>query len=182
MDLRMVKTRGQIKMAILALRERWMPEKIKVKDICEMAQINKTTFYHHYTDSNELSNEIEESAIDLVMIDFVERDQMFDNSKEYIVGLFRSLEKHSEDLKIIFRGKQEILCAKLEERLHEIYDEKAKSAEDKIKIAFAIGGFVSVVRDFLFLNKKYETTQVILSTVGLLEAVNTARSNKNILR
>ena len=177
MDLRMVKTRGQIKTAFLLLRERLMPEKIKVKDICEMAQINKTTFYHHYTDSNELSNEIEESAIDLVMIDFVERDQMFDNSKAYIVGLLHSLEKHSEDLKIIFRGKQEILCTKLEERLHKIYDATAKSIEDQTKISFAIGGFVRVVRDFLFLNKKHDVEQVIFSTVRLLEAVDASQPN-----
>ena len=170
MDLRMVKTRGQIKMAFLALRERLMPEKIKVKDICEMAQINKTTFYHHYTDSNELSQEIEESAIDLVMIDFVERDQMFDKSKAYIVGLIHSLEKHSEDLKIIFRGKQEILCAKLEERLHKIYDGRAKNEADRIKISFAIGGFVRVVKDFLLLNKKHDINQVVLSITRLLDA------------
>ena len=177
MDLRMVKTRGQIKNAFLVLRQRWMPEKIKVKDICEMAQINKTTFYHHYTDSNELSNEIEESAIDLVMIDFVERDQMFDNSKEYIVGLLRSLEKHSEELQIIFRGKQEILCAKLEERLHGIYDGRAKTAEDRVKLSFAIGGFVRVVKDFLFLNKKQNTEEVVVSTARLLNAVESSRSN-----
>ncbi len=172
MDLRMVKTRGQIKTAFLALRERLMPEKIKVKDICEMAQINKTTFYHHYTDSSELSKEIEESAIDLVMIDFSESDQMFENSKAYIVGLLYSLEKHSEDLRLIFRGKQEILCARLEERLHAVYDSKAKALEDRVKISFAIGGFVRVAKEFLFLNKKYDAEQVIGTTVRLLEAVD----------
>ncbi len=177
MDLRMVKTRGQIKTAFLSLRERLMPEKIKVKDICEMAQINKTTFYHHYTDSNELSKEIEDSAIDLVMVDFVESDQMFDNPKAYIVGLLCSLEKQTEDLRIIFRGKQEVLCARLEERLHALYDPTVKRMEDQIKISFAIGGFVRVVRDFLFLNKKYDMDQVILSTVRLLQAVSTVPTN-----
>ncbi|MBO5938773.1 MAG: TetR/AcrR family transcriptional regulator [Clostridia bacterium] len=177
MDLRMVKTRGQIKTAFLSLRERLMPEKIKVKDICEMAQINKTTFYHHYTDSNELSREIEDSAIDLVMMDFVECDQMFDNPRAYIVGLLCSLEKQSEDLRIIFRGKQEILCARLEERLHALYNPTVKPVEDHIKISFAIGGFVRVVRDFLFLNKKYDIDQVIHSTVRLLEAVSVAPTN-----
>ena len=177
MDLRMVKTRGQIKTAFLSLRERLMPEKIKVKDICEVAQINKTTFYHHYTDSNELSKEIEESAIDLVMMDFMERDQMLYNSKAFIVGLLCSLEKHSAELRIIFRGKQEILCTQLEERLHAIYDPAAKVVEDRIKVSFAIGGFIRVVKDFLFLNKKYDMDQVILSTVQLLAAVEASQSN-----
>ena len=177
MDLRMVKTRGQIKTAFLSLRERLMPEKIKVKDICEMAQINKTTFYHHYTDSSELSNEIEESVIDLVMVDFSERDQMFENSKAYIVGLLYSLEKHSEDLRIIFRGKQDILCAKLEERLHAVYDSTAKALEDRVKMSFAIGGLVRVAKEFLFLNKKYDTDQVIFTTVKLLQTVEASKTN-----
>ena len=178
MDLRMIKTRGQIKTAFLSLRERLMPEKIKVKDICEVAQINKTTFYHHYTDSIELTREIEESAIDLVMMDFVERDQMFDNSRAYIAGLMSSLEKHSESLRIIFRGKQEILCAKLEERLHAVYDPTAKLLEDRVKISFAIGGFVRVVKDFLFLNQKYDMEQVIGSTAHLLTMVEIASANE----
>lgn len=177
MDLRMVKTRTQIKRAFLSLRERLMPEKIKVKDICEVAQINKTTFYHHYTDSAELSKEIENSAIDLVMMDFAERDQMFENPKAYIAGLLISLEKHSEDLRVIFRGKQEILCAKLEDRLHALYDSSTKVVEDRVKISFAIGGFVQVVKDFLFLNKKYNIDQVILSTVHLLAAVEASQTN-----
>ena len=177
MDLRMVKTRKQIKTAFLALREKWMPEKIKVKDICEMAQINKTTFYHHYTDSHELSQEIEESTIDLVMTDFSESDQMFDNAKAYIIGLMFSLEKHSEDLRIVFRGKQEILSAKLEERLHALYDPLAKQTEDRVKISFAIGGLVRVAKDFLFLNKKYDKDTVIRSTVRLLQAVESSENS-----
>jgi AcrR family transcriptional regulator len=177
MDLRMVKTRGQIKTAFLSLRERLMPEKIKVKDICEMAQINKTTFYHHYTDSSELSKEIEDSAIDLVMTNFVERDQMFDNPKEYIIGLLCSLEKQASDLRIIFRGKQDILCARLEERLHALYDPTVKQVEDKIKVSFAIGGFVRVLRDFLFFNKKYDRDLVIVTTMQLLGAVSATVAN-----
>ncbi len=45
----------------------------------------------------------------------------------YIVGLLHSLENHSEDLWIIFRGKQEVLCAKLEERLHGVYHRRSKT-------------------------------------------------------
>ena len=47
MDLRIVKTKQQIKQAFLSLRAQYLPEKIKVKDICERAMINKTTFYAH---------------------------------------------------------------------------------------------------------------------------------------
>ena len=150
MDLRMVKTRAQIKEAFLKLREKLMPEKIKVKDICEMAMINKTTFYNHYMDSVQLSNELEDAAIDRVILGFAEKDQIFEDPNAYIVGLFQSLERETATLRSVFRGKQEILCAKLEERLYGIYEKRVKDLDDAVRLSFAIGGFVRVVRDYLF--------------------------------
>ena len=61
MDLRIVKTKNQIKRAFLSLRNKYSLEKIKVKDICELAMINKTTFYKYYVDSFALADEVEES-------------------------------------------------------------------------------------------------------------------------
>lgn len=169
MDLRMIKTRAQIKKAFLSLREKLMPEKIKVKDICEVAMINKTTFYHHYTDSIELSNEIDDSAIDNVLSNFPEKDKMFDDPKAYISGLLQALERESSNLKIVFRGKQEVLCTKLGARLHNFYDSKVSDPEDRIKLSFAIGGFISVVKDYLFTNKKYSLRHIEDYTARLIE-------------
>ncbi len=169
MDLRMVKTRQQIKSAFLQLRERLMPDKIKVKDICEMAMINKTTFYHHYTDSWELSNEIDDSAIELVISEFDERDKIFDDPKAYIIGLLHALEREADHLKLVFRGKQEVLYSKLEERLHRYYDNLVKNEDERIRLSFAIGGFISVVKDYLLSDAKRDITKLTDNTVYMLE-------------
>lgn len=171
MDLRMIKTRMQIKRAFLTLREKLMPEKIKVKDICEMAMINKTTFYNHYTDSNELSNEIDDSAIDNVISKLPEKNTIFEDPQAYISGMLQALERESSNLKIVFRGKQEILCAKLETRLHNLYDSHTNDPDANIRLSFAIGGFTCVVRDYLFANKKYSIRQLEESTARLLETL-----------
>lgn len=159
MDLRMVKTRAQIKQAFLTLREKLTPEKIKVKDICEMAQINKTTFYHHYTDSMELSNEIDDHAIDQVISGFEARDRLFDDPKAYFTGLLQALERESANIKLVFRGKQEILCTKLEDRLQRLCSPKETDLESRIRLSFAIGGFVRIVKDYLFGDKKYDSIE-----------------------
>ena len=169
MDLRMVKTRQQIKAAFLKLRERLMPDKIKVKDICEMAMINKTTFYHHYTDSWELSNEIDDSAIDMVISDFQERDKIFDDPKAYIIGLLHALERGADHLKLVFRGKQEVLCNKLEERLHAYYDSHVQTEDERIRLSFAIGGFISVVKNYLLTDAKKDIGKLTENTVYMLE-------------
>ena len=171
MDLRMMKTRLQIKNAYMALREKFMPEKIKVKDICEMAMINKTTFYKHYTDSIELSNEIDDIAIDRVVAAFTEREQIFENPKGYISGLLSALDRESSNLKVVFRGKQELLCAKLEERLRRFYDGKVQSEDDKVRLSFAIGGFVRVAKDYLFAERKRDTQKIMESTARMLDAL-----------
>lgn len=169
MDLRMVKTRAQIKSAFLALRERLMPDKIKVKDLCDLAMINKTTFYNHYSDTDELSEEIDDNAIDMVLSEFSEQENILADPRAYVVGLFTALERQSSNLSRVFRGKQEVLCAKLEERLRAVHRDQAGSPEESMKVSFAIGGVVHVVKDYLLSGTKYSIEQLIDSTARLFE-------------
>ena len=50
-DLRIVKTKRAIKDTFLEMRKTIPLEKIRVRDICANALINKSTFYCHYTDA-----------------------------------------------------------------------------------------------------------------------------------
>lgn len=171
MDLRMVKTKQQIKKAFLILRERLMPEKIKVKDICEVAMINKTTFYNHYTDSAELANEIDELAIDKVIEAFKEKDKLFEDPKAYILGLYTALEHEQSNLMLIFRGKQDTLCAKLEEKLKICCNIATYDIDDRVRLSFAIGGFVRVLKDYLFDDVKCNIDQLAESSAHILDDI-----------
>ena len=64
MDLRAVRTRTNIYNAFLALRAKKPLEKITVKELSQAAMINKATFYLHYQDIYDLSNQLEDQAID----------------------------------------------------------------------------------------------------------------------
>ena len=171
----MVKTREQIKKAFLTLRERLMPEKIKVKDICDIAMINKTTFYNHYTDSIELSNEIDELAIDRVVAAFEQKDKLVEDPKAYVTGLMKVIERDREELRVVFRGKQEILSAKLNEKLHGFFIGKSKSIEEDIKLSFYMGGFIHVVIDFIFSDIKCDEEQLTQAVVKMMESLNIAK-------
>ncbi len=170
MDLRMVKTREQIKNAFLTLREKLMPEKIKVKDICDMAMINKTTFYNHYTDSMQLSNEIDELAIDKIVDKFEQKDKLLEDPKAYMLGLMKALERDRDELKIVFRGKQEILCAKLEEKLQSFC--KSASIDDDVRASFYMGGFIHVLINFIFSDIKYDEEQLKQAVERMMEVLN----------
>ena len=56
MDLRVTKTQRAIRAAFLELREKKPLEKITVKELCQRAEIHKSTFYDHYADVYALSD------------------------------------------------------------------------------------------------------------------------------
>lgn len=67
MDIRVKKTQRSIEEAFMALRARKPLEKITVKELCQLAEINKSTFYAHYLDLFDLSDHLEQQAIQQVM-------------------------------------------------------------------------------------------------------------------
>ena len=58
MDLRERKTKRAIKDAFLQLRVKKPLERIRVKELSELAQISKATFYLHYKDIYDLSEQL----------------------------------------------------------------------------------------------------------------------------
>ena len=63
MDLRIQKTEHAIKNAFIELRSKKPLEKITVKELCELAMINKSTFYSHYEDIYALSETMEQETV-----------------------------------------------------------------------------------------------------------------------
>ena len=67
MDLRVQRTRMNIRDAFIELRSRKPIEKITVKELAEAAFINKATFYQHYADLYDLSESMEDELIDNII-------------------------------------------------------------------------------------------------------------------
>ena len=77
-------------------------------------------------------NEIENRAVDKIVDKFEERELLFADTKAYMSALYYLLEREVETLRLIFRGKTEIFCAKLEERLKSFYPEKDRDVEQGV--------------------------------------------------
>lgn len=65
MDIRIEKTKTAIHNTFLELRSKKPLEKITIKELCEKAQINKSTFYSHYKDIYDLSDQLETDVVAL---------------------------------------------------------------------------------------------------------------------
>ena len=67
MDIRIEKTKQSIINAFIEIRSRKEVERITVKELCEKARINKSTFYAHYKDIYDLSDQLETELVDSIM-------------------------------------------------------------------------------------------------------------------
>lgn len=67
MDLRTERTKRSIANAFLELRKQKAIEKITVKELSELAFINKATFYTHYHDIYDLSDQVENEFMDSII-------------------------------------------------------------------------------------------------------------------
>lgn len=76
MDLRTSKTEKNIKNAFIELRSQKPLERITVKELAELACINKATFYRHYPDVYALSENIEDELVNNCMEVIAEPDKL----------------------------------------------------------------------------------------------------------
>lgn len=93
MDLRTERTKKDIREAFLKLRAKKPIEKITIREIAELAMINKATFYRHYEDIYQLSNEIEDEVLDKCVVssevfNMEEINRRFADNKELFQTVF----------------------------------------------------------------------------------------------
>ena len=78
MDLRVTKTQRAIRAAFLELREKKPLEKITVKELCQRAEIHKSTFYDHYADVYALSDALETQVVESVLQGLTHPEYLFE--------------------------------------------------------------------------------------------------------
>ena len=140
MDLRVVKTKKNIRDAFLELRKKHTLDEIKVNAMCEKAMVNKTTFYNHYQDIYELSEELETEVLDDFLNNFKDIDMMLTDSDRFINGMHAALEAENDMLRILFIDKLDELVDRIEQGIHKYY-----AKEDQMLISFLIGGSIHLM-------------------------------------
>ena len=91
MDKRVIKTKKSIRNALLELLNEMEFEKVKVKQICERANINRITFYAHYRDKYDLMNELYTILEENVREEFEKREKKNNPEGRYDTGFYNLL-------------------------------------------------------------------------------------------
>jgi len=74
MDRRVKYTKTMLKDALVQLMQKQHISGISVKSLCDIADINRSTFYTHYTDQYDLLRHIEEEVMDNLKLHLEKKD------------------------------------------------------------------------------------------------------------
>ena len=125
MDLRITKTKKAIINSFLSIRAKKPLEKISVKELCEMAMINKSTFYSHYGDIYELSDSLENEVVLSVIRSMDHPEFIMENSGEFTRQLFLGYQSQDHLIRILFSdNRSSLLVSKIDKALKELVFEK----------------------------------------------------------
>ncbi len=118
MDLREKKTRRAITNAFLQLRKNKPLERITVKELAELAEISKATFYLHYKDIYDLSEQLQNEVVDNVIKSISHPESFLTDRAQFTYALFQGFCAQQTMTEILFSGNQSsVLPVRIDEAL-----------------------------------------------------------------
>lgn len=160
-DLRVIKTRESLQNAFFELLEEKSFNKIKVKDVCEKAKVNRATFYDHFTDKHDLYYSGLDGILNMLIeglekLDVFESTDSFEKKFKFLVmNTLEYIETNKKKLKSSLSQKNKENSIMFENVLREyavyfikklIKREKViHSIPEDILASFYSGAFSSVV-------------------------------------
>ncbi|MGN1166440.1 MAG: TetR/AcrR family transcriptional regulator [Lachnospiraceae bacterium] len=172
MDLRVEKTENAIKNAFLQLRTKKALEKITVKELCEKARINKSTFYAHYQDIYALSDVMEAEVVKNITESISVSNPMTSDLTHFTKELTYAFVAQSSLINLLFSGKQRGHLANrieenIKERIYEKYPDVRGSLKWNVILSYCIQGGYWAFQG----NREYDTNEVISVIADITEKV-----------
>ena len=167
MDVRVKKTKRSIINAFLELRSKMPLEKIKVNELCRAAEINKSTFYSHYCDIYQLSDEIEKEVLQSYL-DIPHPEYVLNNPEAFVRELFHAFYAHESLFHILFSDSRkgvltEKIAAGLKEMILRQYPEYAEDPAFQTIVTYRVYGGCYAFQE----SKKYGE-EIVISLIGKL--------------
>ena len=145
MDLRIKRTKNSIINAFIELRAKKPLERVTVKELADLACINKATFYTHYKDIYDLSEQLENEAVQNVLDDVPHPEYFIMHPKMGTIELAEAIQRQGKLFGILFSGsRQNVLTERLEinikNHIFENYPEYQLDLEKEMILSVIIHG------------------------------------------
>lgn len=138
-DPRFIKTERLIEDTYLNLRMK-LHRPIKVRELCEMALINKTTFYTHYETMEALHAHICEKEVGRIVENCPNIDSAFSDTGRFVKSLVSAIQNCSPIMDALFYNDPVGQINAMEAILLKHYLRYSVSPQQEMKMIFAIGG------------------------------------------
>ncbi|WP_026478807.1 TetR/AcrR family transcriptional regulator [Alkaliphilus transvaalensis] len=162
-DRRVKYTKMMLKESLIQLLQIKSIDKITIKEICELADINRSTFYSHYTDQHDLINQVQQELLKDI-------NEYLDNynfkgpeaeSFQMIVSILEYIVANAELCKVLL-GKngnrelqKEIMMLVQEQALREVsYENNMDEETIEYYTLFAVNGSIGIIQKWLQDNMK----------------------------
>lgn len=144
-DRRVQRSRQNIINAFLELRSKMDLEKITVTELCKKAEINKSTFYVHYHDLYDLSEQLETEIVTGILESLEQPEKAFEDTERFTRNLFMAYDSKKNMINILFSGSRSSelpkkVEASIMELLFEIKPEYRDDPKRAIEFAYLIYG------------------------------------------
>ncbi len=153
-----LRSRRLIIEAYISLLETYSANKITITKIVEVADLNRSTFYAHFTSPADVLAAIEEDMINrfLTLINQAHLERILENPLPLITEISKLVEKNRALYEKLINGNRQSTFL---EKLKELFIEKLMSdketlarIQDKtvfnVKIRFLAGGYAAILRDW----------------------------------
>ncbi len=176
-DARVRYTRKVLKDAFLKLLKDKPVNKITVKSVCELADINRATFYSHYSDCFDLLENIEQEILGQFQKSLKVMDSF--NISFLIEAIYKMVEQNQEACEVlIFQGASTSVLTRMidlaKEQTIQYWKKELKKATDaEIEMLYIhlSNGLMSVVVDGYYKYTKEEVInfidEIVISSIKL---------------
>ena len=154
-DQRVRLTRKLLKDALVQLMQKQHISKISIRSICETADINRSTFYAHYTDQYALLHHIEQEVMDNLKHHLKKQDYQRNRpiSAQVLVRILEYAKENAEVLKVLFSENSDYdfqkdimtLSQIVSFQLNPAYDARAQ----EYLTLYGITGCISILQKWL---------------------------------
>lgn len=181
LDRRVKYTRMVLKESFIKLLEKKDISQITIKEICEDADINRATFYAHYSDQYDLLRKIEEELLDNIRAYLEELNEKNNTVNPVLLAerIFEYIKENAKICKLLLseRGglnfQKQVMMLVYDTIINELTVGNRITKEDAEYVySFTITGCVGIVQKWLDEDMKksarYMAEMVIKLTMGLI--------------
>lgn len=169
MDRRVKKTKTAIFEAYIQAKKERRGVQPSVKEICGIADINKTTFYRYYTDVEELSSSLIDLVINKLLIEGIKIEYLLTEPEAYFRHVLANYRQHEDDVSVLLADNPQAFIFEAERILKNKLKETIADRYDEDLCTFIAGG---AAHYFLFAN--YNDEEKLKKFCRIIKAATTA--------